>query len=64
MPYQNPRNKEELQLQELQKERTRLQAANKKGICLEDYVSVADQVERLRTVNSEINRLYIKTHGL
>lgn len=64
MPYESPRNKEELELRELQAERTKLQQAIRKGVCLDDHISVAHQVERLREVNTKINRLYIKTHGL
>jgi hypothetical protein len=64
MPYESPRNKEELELRELQAERTKLQAAIKKGVCLDTYVNVAHQVTRLREVNHRINTLYIKVKGL
>lgn len=64
MPYQNPRNADDLKLQELQKERTTLQAAIKKGTPTNEYTKVADMVTRLRVVNHELNGLYIKRHGL
>lgn len=64
MPYESPRNADELKLQELQKERTALQAAIKKGKPTEKYNTVAEMVTRLRAVNPEITALYIKTRGL
>jgi hypothetical protein len=64
MAYQNPRNADELKLQELQAERSKLQAAIEKGITLEDYIDMGHQVQRLRTVKSEINHLYVNRKGL
>lgn len=64
MPYTSPRNKEELELQELQKERSALQAAIKKGKPTDKYNTVAEMVTRLRVVNPLITSLYIKTRGL
>lgn len=64
MPYESPRNVDELKLQELQAERTKLQVAIKKGKATEQYQTVAEMVTRLRTINPEITALYIKTRGL
>ena len=64
MSYESPRNAEELQLQELQAERSKLQKAIKAGKPKDTYGSVADMVERLRAVNRQITALYIKCKGL
>jgi hypothetical protein len=64
MPYESPRNADELRLQELQKERAALQAAIKKGKPTEAYPNVATMVTRLRAINPEITALYIKSRGL
>jgi hypothetical protein len=64
MAHTPPRNADEVKLSELQEERTRLQGKTKKGQCLEEFASMADQVQRLREVQREYTRLYIKTRGL
>ncbi len=64
MPYESPRNADELRLQELQKERATLQSAIKRGRPTEAYPNVAAMVTRLRAINPEITALYIKSRGL
>jgi hypothetical protein len=55
---------EQILWSELQKERKYLQEHCDYGIVLHQYVTMQDQVERLRFVKSQLNKYYLERKGI